>query len=1424
MFKDILNFSKKHIFKILFLILSFYVIWVYASSNIWDFSSSSDYTYSVASDFTVSWSIATLNKNTLVHTWVITNATNYNWAYDVVVDWNYAYMTSFLWDRLNVLDISNPSSPTLVWSIINNGGTIRLDWAAWLIKDGNYLYVASNASDAIQIINVSNPAAPTQVWQLFNATTLNWARGLTKLWNYLYVAVDTYDALQVIDVTNPATPTIAWTYRNATNMNWAREVKISWNYAFVTCYNRDALSVIDISTPTSPVYVTQLREVTNLNWAWNLEISWNYAYVSAYLNDSVRVIDISTPTAPVAVTSISWWSYSLTNPMDLVVEWNYLYIASFWLDAINIADISNPTIPVFVSKVLHNATNPLLDWANGLFIVWDLVYTAVYNSDALEVLRLTYPSNSPYLQPVTAFNYWITNNLLNFSETLWAWNEGSITYQISKDNWTTWYYWNWSSRTTTIWWVANSNLASVINANLSLFNAVVGGTGQFTFRAYFTSNWIQKVELDNVNVTASDPASPGWISTNLSIWLKADKWTSSTTDWASITSWADQSGNWYDTTTWVAPSYINNDVNNLNYNPLIDFDWTTYLENLNNWANSTSYYLVLIPDSQVDWTLVWQVPFSFDCTSWVLSSWTCWLAFAWWVLWAFTVALNDEVVTHALGSSANWRSAQIGAYSYNAWNPMLLWFNQNSTWDSTDIYEKWIKIDNFTVNTYQTLSTADFRLWRSLDWANIFPYDWKIAEVIDYTWRLSDSDRERIESYLALKYGITLNWWTVNYIASDWITSIWNTGVAGTYINNIFGIWRDDTSWLSQIKSKSSNPDWIITINALWEWTNMSPSFVDIADKEFLSVSNNIGASTWTQIWNPAWYDILSRQWRVQETWDIWTLSLDFDVWNSNFDVPVLSTWSVYYFIFDSDNDNLLSDETPQSMTNISWNIWQISWVNLQNWQEFTLASLATSNNIPTNISLSNNTVNENISMWTTIGTLTTTDADLGDSHTYSLVSWIWDDDNWSFSIIWNALKIEEIPDYEIKNTYSILIQTDDWNGWTYQKQFYIYINNLWETINSIIDFETPWKYTVTSGNWSRLTTNPYENLYSLWSNNGWLPNTQSCFEVNNTFTATGTISFYYYVSSQAGADYMRFYIDNVEQQAWSGTVPWTLYTKNNVAPWTHTYKWCYIKDWATNAWTDNSYIDYITFANSNDTVSPDITSINYASWSLLPWWNHNLIINYIDMESGINTSSDIMALYKWDWTAWGADISATWLNLGWKTIWQTQSSYPTNNLVFWKYRYDFQITDNYFNSSSTWAVFYIDEPEIIISTGAFNLWNITWSWLKFSSDEIIATIKTVWASFQLEMSKDTDFLNGSWSIIIDWDWSTGVWYDKDPYTFVNKHINNNPIVWTWATYININGLKNTYTYPIKIWTLISDEQAAGTYDMSLSFRAIFGY
>ena len=94
-------------------------------------------------------------------------------------------------------------------------------------------------------------------------------------------------------------------------------------------------------------------------------------------------------------------------------------------------------------------------------------------------------------------------------------------------------------------------------------------------------------------------------------------------------------------------------------------------------------------------------------------------------------------------------------------------------------------------------------------------------------------------------------------------------------------------------------------------------------------------------------------------------------------------------------------------------------------------------NSPPTNISLSSTTVNENVSIGTTVGGLTSTDSDSGDSHSYSLVSGSGDTDNSSFSISGSNLLTATSLDYETKNSYSIVIQTSDGTA-TYSKTFTI--------------------------------------------------------------------------------------------------------------------------------------------------------------------------------------------------------------------------------------------------------------------------------------------------------------------------------------------------------------------------------------------------
>jgi len=131
----------------------------------------------------------------------------------------------------------------------------------------------------------------------------------------------------------------------------------------------------------------------------------------------------------------------------------------------------------------------------------------------------------------------------------------------------------------------------------------------------------------------------------------------------------------------------------------------------------------------------------------------------------------------------------------------------------------------------------------------------------------------------------------------------------------------------------------------------------------------------------------------------------------------------------------------------------------------------------PTDIALSNDNLDENISDNSLVWTFSAIDINSSDSHTYSFVSGSWDDDNSEFSISGNTLRINSSPDFEIQDTYSVRVRTDDWNGNTYDEIFVITINDL--------DEEPP--VITLTGSW---TINIIKNtIYSdLWATcNDWV-------------------------------------------------------------------------------------------------------------------------------------------------------------------------------------------------------------------------------------------------------------------------------------------------------------------------------------------------
>ena len=105
--------------------------------------------------------------------------------------------------------------------------------------------------------------------------------------------------------------------------------------------------------------------------------------------------------------------------------------------------------------------------------------------------------------------------------------------------------------------------------------------------------------------------------------------------------------------------------------------------------------------------------------------------------------------------------------------------------------------------------------------------------------------------------------------------------------------------------------------------------------------------------------------------------------------------------------------------------------------------SVKDSNHAPTDIDLSNLSLDENLADNYIVGSLSTIDNDAVDQHSYSLISGVGDDDNTSFIIDGDQLRIDHSSNYEDKSSYSILIESDDGDSGSVSKNFVINVNDV---------------------------------------------------------------------------------------------------------------------------------------------------------------------------------------------------------------------------------------------------------------------------------------------------------------------------------------------------------------------------------------------
>jgi hypothetical protein len=105
--------------------------------------------------------------------------------------------------------------------------------------------------------------------------------------------------------------------------------------------------------------------------------------------------------------------------------------------------------------------------------------------------------------------------------------------------------------------------------------------------------------------------------------------------------------------------------------------------------------------------------------------------------------------------------------------------------------------------------------------------------------------------------------------------------------------------------------------------------------------------------------------------------------------------------------------------------------------------NIADVNESPTALALSALTIAENNSAGASIGELSTTDPDNGDSHTYTFATGTGDTDNSSFDLSAGSLVAQNVLNFEEKSSYSVLVTSTDANGLSFTKNFTIAVSNV---------------------------------------------------------------------------------------------------------------------------------------------------------------------------------------------------------------------------------------------------------------------------------------------------------------------------------------------------------------------------------------------
>ncbi|WP_034041325.1 LamG-like jellyroll fold domain-containing protein [Wocania ichthyoenteri] len=389
-----------------------------------------------------------------------------------------------------------------------------------------------------------------------------------------------------------------------------------------------------------------------------------------------------------------------------------------------------------------------------------------------------------------------------------------------------------------------------------IFTGPVAGSGTLT-------STISISNTDNTTFTFDVSAEmfdfnipgPGGITADFRLWLKSTRGV--VTSGSSVTDWIDLGSNGKDATTdsGKEPTYIDTAAENINFNPVIKFEndgGTTeqFMYNTTNGFYSQDIFIVMIPDATMTSASPRNTIFSGissrssgDVTGIGLGDYSSEFTNE-------TLSYNQNIPT---GGSYN-GEAEIGS-SYS--NAGIINVRNNATSSPTGqdiLYNSEVlttsSIDDiaFTnVGTPGPPTVTGTEYWIGRNFDVVGSLNGRVAEIFTFAERVADADRQKIESYLAIKYGITLG--ASTQVEKDYInsfnTSVWDISANTGYNYHVAGIGRDSISDLNQKQSKTLNiaNEVAIGLNGIFA-TNSANTNEFKEDGDFLVWGSNDAAYT----------------------------------------------------------------------------------------------------------------------------------------------------------------------------------------------------------------------------------------------------------------------------------------------------------------------------------------------------------------------------------------------------------------------------------------------------------------------------------------------------------------------------------------------------------------------------------------------------